>query len=794
MLNCLRILIPWISLLTIVRAADVESTLHLFCEMEQGRWPIASIAANGGIQVDAGGKAVGLPEKFAWRLDGDLRDNAAFFHWSPSYRLMRRSEPMIAKEPDRPFQANVTMHYAPTSNSLREWAGGGLRTFWPSVSASNEAVVVAWIAQRRITQVQVRALQTDAGAVEFEFPLTPDEAEGQPAVLLWADGRLRAPLSQFADSTITPQALMAALLDDWAALEPLVQADRRLGSRVSVGGAPLLHLAAEAGALTVVQGLVAADPKAKPKNERKKQSVMDWAAGNGRIRVIEFLLEKGFPKNAKDQDGRTALLRAARGGHTEIVALLLKAGADANLESMDHRLPITEAIDLGYADIVRLLAPKAAFQMRDRPDNRAVLQTQAQKGHAEMVGWLLDQGISPNTKGPGLSALAHAAREGHGRIVEILIKGKADLAWADEKTGNTALMYAVARDNADCVELLLAAGANVNARNKSQANALHFAATHDSAKCAELLMSRKIERGTTTKLGLTALEIALLGQNETVAEVLTRHGERINLKFAEVALLVEAVLRVDNATLISRAIEDGLSPDLLFPGEWPMLLAARQLGAEKCVQVLLNAGAKRDATGPDVMVSSREIEVRPKVLKVVIPPDPRDAGEQFEAQVLLVELLIDGKGEPHFPRILKSPDKRLALALLDCLPQWRFSPAMKDGVPVAVRIHLPVQLPSSERRVYPLTAVDEMPKPIRQAHPHYPLSSRMSGEQARVLVRFVVNEQGAVEKLEVMERSSAACAEAATKAVSTWKYTPGTIAGKPVSVEMNLPIIFSLTD
>jgi ankyrin repeat protein len=63
----------------------------------------------------------------------------------------------------------------------------------------------------------------------------------------------------------------------------------------------------------------------------------------------------------------------------------------------------------------------------------------------------------------GVTALHLAARNGHDKIIEILLAKGADLSSSD-KAGLSALHYAAAAGHVDCCALLLRGGANVWAR------------------------------------------------------------------------------------------------------------------------------------------------------------------------------------------------------------------------------------------------------------------------------------------------------------------------------------------
>jgi protein TonB len=76
---------------------------------------------------------------------------------------------------------------------------------------------------------------------------------------------------------------------------------------------------------------------------------------------------------------------------------------------------------------------------------------------------------------------------------------------------------------------------------------------------------------------------------------------------------------------------------------------------------------------------------------------------------------------------------------------------------------------------------------------HYPDAARESNIEGRVLVKFVVNEDGAVSDVQVQRGIGGGCDEEAKRVVAAmpnWK--PGKQNGKPVKVYFTLPIMFKL--
>lgn len=78
---------------------------------------------------------------------------------------------------------------------------------------------------------------------------------------------------------------------------------------------------------------------------------------------------------------------------------------------------------------------------------------------------------------------------------------------------------------------------------------------------------------------------------------------------------------------------------------------------------------------------------------------------------------------------------------------------------------------------------------------HYPERAKKDGVQGRVFVRFVIDADGTVKEAEVLRGIGSGCDEEALRVVNAMpKWKPGTVDGKPVRTQYNLPITFKLGD
>jgi TonB family protein len=71
---------------------------------------------------------------------------------------------------------------------------------------------------------------------------------------------------------------------------------------------------------------------------------------------------------------------------------------------------------------------------------------------------------------------------------------------------------------------------------------------------------------------------------------------------------------------------------------------------------------------------------------------PTRLSYNHEGKTFDVALTVDENGRAHGIRILSKHDDNLRASLVTAMKQWQFKPAMKDGVPVATKVILPVHL------------------------------------------------------------------------------------------------------
>ena len=81
----------------------------------------------------------------------------------------------------------------------------------------------------------------------------------------------------------------------------------------------------------------------------------------GHIEVVRALIDAKAALDLADNDGWTALLKAANNGHIEIVRALLQADADVNHIANDGATALSLAEEYEYTEIVALLNERIAL-------------------------------------------------------------------------------------------------------------------------------------------------------------------------------------------------------------------------------------------------------------------------------------------------------------------------------------------------------------------------------------------------------------------------------------------------
>ncbi|TKS87785.1 Transient receptor potential cation channel subfamily A member 1 [Collichthys lucidus] len=269
--------------------------------------------------------------------------------------------------------------------------------------------------------------------------------------------------------------------------------------------------------------------------DKSRSSPLHLAVRGGNMEAIRLCIATGAKIDQQQNDRSTPLHLACIQGATEVVKLMLSSFdqvedvinlTDGACQTPLHRLGIHDSVKnmLGLSGEVglackskdkksalhfaaqygrintchRLLETITDSRLLNEGDERGLtpLHLASREGHTKVVQLLLRKGALFHSDYKGWTCLHHAAAEGYTQTMDILLSAHLKLLDKTDEDGNTALHIAAKGGHVPAVKLLLTRGADI-VLNKNDTSFLHEAlqngrkdvvnAVIDSDRCTEAL-------------------------------------------------------------------------------------------------------------------------------------------------------------------------------------------------------------------------------------------------------------------------------------------------------------------
>jgi len=223
---------------------------------------------------------------------------------------------------------------------------------------------------------------------------------------------------------------------------------------------------------------------------------LHWLVRIDEIESVKQLLSAGADPNGLASHGVTPLSLAIDNGSAAMVRLLLEAGADANTPEPSGESPLMLAAAVGVVGSVQALIDHgAAVDARDPTYDQTALMLSAREGHADVVKLLLGNGADVNAStaiGQTPPFIAPNSVPGFGFGIGILRGGVPKDRGRREPTpgGMTPLHYAARHNHIDVAEVLLEAGANLDAKEANGIWPLLMAISNNNMPMAHYLLDQ----------------------------------------------------------------------------------------------------------------------------------------------------------------------------------------------------------------------------------------------------------------------------------------------------------------
>jgi hypothetical protein len=153
--------------------------------------------------------------------------------------------------------------------------------------------------------------------------------------------------------------------------------------------------------------------------EWRRMRVFHRLVSKGDRAGTEFVLDSGTPVDARDVNGDSALIIAARNGDPLMLDLLLERGADPDGQNRYGTTALMAASQEGYPRLVLRLLEAGAWVNTVDDRNRNALELATSGGHVATV-WLLLRAGADIEGVSSRSALRQAERSGNGRILRMI--------------------------------------------------------------------------------------------------------------------------------------------------------------------------------------------------------------------------------------------------------------------------------------------------------------------------------------------------------------------------------------
>ena len=318
-----------------------------------------------------------------------------------------------------------------------------------------------------------------------------------------------------------------ALWSDPAVCQVLIDAGADIETKDHLGRSPLL-LACRSGALDVVKLLVKAGARVRA-TDKDGDTCLIFALYHGHIETVRYLV--GLPdvdvNHANNYWLNTALHWAIERKNEDVVRVLIDAGADIEAESRSGR-PLYLASGLGVLAIVDLLVRAGAGVSRESVVACLMAASSAgERFQTEVVFSLLclPEVDVNHVNDEGKTALHLAVEHRHADVVQVLIDAGADIEATDRAGCSPLLLASSPLGSAKIVKQLVEAGAGVHAVDPKGNTCLLLAALRGHTDTVRYLAGLpEVNLNHADNKGYTALHLAVKQKHAEVMQVLLDAG------------------------------------------------------------------------------------------------------------------------------------------------------------------------------------------------------------------------------------------------------------------------------
>ncbi|KAG8176836.1 hypothetical protein JTE90_001975 [Oedothorax gibbosus] len=257
--------------------------------------------------------------------------------------------------------------------------------------------------------------------------------------------------------------------------------------------------------------------------------------------MMRLLIEFGANVNAKDSEHWTPLHAAATCGHIHIVKYLIIKGADLLAVNADGNMPYDICDDDATLDYIENEMAKKGITQEMIDNTRAATEIQMLKDLKQLKAE--EKSLDFKDKN-GASLLHIAAANGYLSVMEFLLENHAVVdVWDDDQW--QPIHAAACWGHPDAIELLVQAGADINAKTKNGETPYEIS---EDIEVRERIMQLKYEME--TKKGSQSNRLRRSHSQNTRSQSIRRTSIREKVQISKREAREEALLRQENGANI----------------------------------------------------------------------------------------------------------------------------------------------------------------------------------------------------------------------------------------------------
>jgi len=281
----------------------------------------------------------------------------------------------------------------------------------------------------------------------------------------------------------------------------------------------------------------------------------------------------------------------------EPLALLhLDAAMKSKIGSVPHIWPSVPLFAPPYRYKEEGADHRVIYALTESPEPPISLQEAAAVGDVNLARALIEKGTDVDSLDDSFlkTALHRAAIEGHRSIVELFLAEGAGVNARDWGRA-TPLHYAVEKGHTEIVELLIAKGADVNAKKDNGDTPLHLAVRAGHKDAVEFLIAKGANVHMKTNDNWTPLHQAAQAGARGLAELLISKGADVNVKGKNGNTPLHSAVSAGHREVIELLIAKGANVDAKSKYDLTPLFIAALGGHKDVVEFLIAKDADVDS-------------------------------------------------------------------------------------------------------------------------------------------------------------------------------------------------------